>query len=151
MPMMNYTHVQTLKDSDTRFSKRYLDFICNPHLKTFFYKRANLIQEVWNILNNEGYIEVETPMLNAKAGGALATPFKTHAKELDEDLELWISPELYLKQLLIGGFEKVYELGKVFWNEGIDGTHNPEFTMLEFYQAFGSSGSMKETTEKIIR
>ncbi|CAI2365838.1 unnamed protein product [Moneuplotes crassus] len=150
MPMMNYTHTQTLKDAELRFQKRYLDSICNPKVHELFLGRAKIIKSMRHFLESKGYLEVETPLLNSQASGALARPFKTRANELKADLELRIAPELYLKQLIIGGFEKVYEIGKVFRNEGIDTTHNPEFTTCEFYQAYADYETMMELTEEML-
>ena len=148
---MNWNHKKTLKDSEKRFSQRYLDLIVNSELKDFFVKRAKIIKFLRNYLDSKGFLEVETPILNAQAGGALARPFTTSSNELKQDLELRIAPELFLKQLIIGGFEKVYEIGKVFRNEGIDHSHNPEFTSLEFYQAYSDYRDLMTFTENMLR
>ncbi|NTV44769.1 MAG: lysine--tRNA ligase [Candidatus Yonathbacteria bacterium] len=140
-----------LKDTEERFRRRYLDLIASPEVKERFAMRAKAISAIRRVLDDAGYMEVETPMLQSLAGGALAQPFKTHHNSLDTDMYLRIAPELYLKELLIGGYPKVYEIGRNFRNEGIDVTHNPEFTMLEFYEAFGSAKSQIAFTEKLIR
>lgn len=140
-----------LKDVEERFRKRYLDLIFNPEIKTRFELRSKIIREIRNFLEKEGFIEVETPILQPIYGGARARPFKTHLNALDLDLYLRISPELYLKRLLVGGFEKVYEIGKCFRNEGIDRFHNPDFTMLEFYWAYADYKDMMNLTEKMFQ
>jgi len=145
--MMNWTHKKTLKDNDKRFQQRYLDLIVNSELKQFFKKRAQIVSFLRRFLEEKDFLEVETPILNAQAGGALARPFLTRSDALKQDLELRIAPELFLKQLIIGGFERVYEVGKVFRNEGIDSTHNPEFTSLEFYMAYADYQDLMELTE----
>ena len=125
-----------LKDKETRFRQRYLDFIVNPDSKKTIETRSKIINLIRNFMESKGFIEVETPILQPKAGGAIAKPFTTHHNALDIDMFLRIAPELYLKRLIVGGFEKVFELGKVFRNEGIDQTHSPEFTMMESYEAY---------------
>ena len=125
-----------LKDKETRFRQRYLDFIVNPESKKTIETRSKIINLIRNFMQSKGFIEVETPTLQPKAGGAIAKPFITHHNALDFDMYLRIAPELYLKRLIVGGFERVFELGKVFRNEGIDQTHSPEFTMMESYEAY---------------
>jgi len=139
-----------LKDIEERFRKRYLDLIFNPEVKKKFELRSKIIKEIREFLEREGFILVETPILQPIYGGAKARPFKTHLNALDLDLYLRISPELYLKRLLIGGFEKVYEIGRIFRNEGIDRTHNPDFTGLEFYWAYADYKEMIKLTEKML-
>ena len=139
-----------LKDTEERFRKRYLDFLMNPEVKEKFVLRARIISEVRKFLNKEGFIEVETPVLQTTYGGAAAEPFKTHLNALDLDLYLRIAPELYLKRLLVGGFEKVYEMGRVFRNEGMDKSHNPEFTSLEFYWAFVDYEELMNLVERMF-
>lgn len=138
-----------LRDVDLRYRHRYLDLIVNPQVRKVFEIRSKVIQSLRNFLTEKGYIEVETPMLHTIAGGATARPFTTHHNALDMDLYLRIAPELYLKRLLVGGFEKVFELGKMFRNEGISTKHNPEFTMCELYMAYGDASDMMEITEEI--
>ncbi len=140
-----------LKDVEERFRKRYLDLILNKEIKEKFIKRSEIIKKTREFLDNNGFLEVETPMLQALAGGAKARPFKTHLNALNMDLYLRIAPELYLKRLLIGGFEKIYELGRTFRNEGMDREHNPEFTMLEFYAAYWDYKDMMSFTEKLLK
>ncbi|MBC8464865.1 MAG: lysine--tRNA ligase [Parcubacteria group bacterium] len=140
-----------LKDTEERFRKRYLDTLSSEEVRERFFVRAKIITALRNILNKAEYMEVETPVLQAVAGGALAEPFVTHHNALDIDMYLRIAPELYLKQLLVGGFPKVYELGRIFRNEGIDVTHNPEFTMLEYYEAFADATSQRAFTELLVR
>jgi lysyl-tRNA synthetase class 2 len=140
-----------LKDTEERFRKRYLDTLSSGEVRERFVVRAKIITALRRKLDEAGYMEVETPVLQAVAGGALAEPFVTHHNALDIDMYLRIAPELYLKELLVGGFPKVYELGRVFRNEGIDVTHNPEFTMLEYYEAFADAKSQREFTEKLVR
>ena len=144
-----------LKDVEERFRKRYLDLIFNPKIKRKFELRSAIIKEIRDFLEKEGFLEVETPILQPIYGGAKARPFITHHKALNIPLYLRISPELYLKRLLVGGFEKVYELGRVFRNEGIDKSHNPDFTILEFYWAYADYKDLMKLTEnlfeKIIR
>lgn len=139
-----------LKDIEERFRKRYLDLIFNPEVKKKFILRSKIISEIRSFLEKEGFLEVETPILQAVYGGARAKPFKTHLNAVDLDLYLRISPELYLKRLLVGGFEKVFEIGKCFRNEGIDRFHNPDFTMLEFYWAFADYKELMRFTERLV-
>ncbi len=139
-----------LTDIEERFRKRYLDLIFNPEVKKNFKLRSRIISETRNFLENEGFLEVETPVLQPIYGGAKAKPFKTHLNALDIDIYLRISPELYLKRLLVGGFEKVYEIGRCFRNEGMDKAHNPDFTMLEFYWAYADYKDLMKLTEKMI-
>ena len=122
-----------LKDPEIRYRQRYLDLICNSHITTVFYRRSMVINYVRRYLDARGFLEVETPMMNMKAGGAAARPFKTFHNDLKLDLCMRIAPELFLKQLIIGGIDRVYEIGRQFRNEGIDMSHNPEFTTCEFY------------------
>ncbi|MEK7122096.1 MAG: lysine--tRNA ligase [Patescibacteria group bacterium] len=140
-----------LQDSEERFRRRYLDLLMNEEVRERFLTRSKIIGETRNFLEENGYLEVETPILQPLAGGAAAAPFKTSHQALDIDLYLRIAPELYLKKLLVGGFNKVYELGKNFRNEGIDATHNPEFTMLEFYEAYSDAKKQRVFTEKMIK
>ena len=140
-----------LKDIEERFRKRYLDLILNKDIKEKFKKRSEIIKKIREFLDNNGFLEVETPMLQTLAGGAKARPFKTYLNSLNIDLYLRIAPELYLKRLLVGGFEKIYELGRNFRNEGMDREHNPEFTMLEFYAAYWDYEKMMDFTEKLLR
>ncbi|MBR2592234.1 MAG: lysine--tRNA ligase [Oscillospiraceae bacterium] len=140
-----------LTDSDTIYRKRYLDLITNPESKDVFRKRSAIITAIRTFLDEEGFMEVETPMLVYNAGGASARPFETHFNALNEDMKLRISLELYLKRLIVGGFDKVYEIGRVFRNEGIDTRHNPEFTMMELYQAYTDYHGMMDLTEKMFR
>ena len=125
-----------LTNTDTRYRQRYLDLIVNPEVKDTFIKRSRIISTIRRYLDGQGFIEVETPMLVSNAGGAAARPFETHFNALDLDMKLRISLELYLKRLIVGGMEKVYEIGRVFRNEGVDTRHNPEFTLMELYQAY---------------
>ena len=140
-----------LTDTDTRYRRRYLDLIMNPEVKETFYKRSAIIKEIRNYLDEQGFIEVETPMLVPNAGGAAARPFETHFNALNEDVKLRISLELYLKRLIVGGMEKVYEIGRVFRNEGVDTRHNPEFTLMELYQAYTDYHGMMDLTENLYR
>ena len=140
-----------LEDVEERFRKRYLDLILNKEIKDKFVRRSEIIGKIRQFLDNNRFLEVETPMLQTIAGGAKAKPFKTHLNALDMDLYLRIAPELYLKRLLVGGFEKVYELGRNFRNEGMDREHNPEFTMLEFYAAYWDYEEMMDFTEKLLK
>ena len=140
-----------LTDVDTRYRRRYLDLIMNPEVKDTFYKRSAIIKEIRNFLDAQGFIEVETPVLVPNAGGASARPFETHFNALDEDVKLRISLELYLKRLIVGGMEKVYEIGRVFRNEGVDTRHNPEFTLMELYQAYTDYHGMMDLTENLYR
>ena len=140
-----------LKDQDTRYRQRYTDLICNPEVKDTFIKRSQIISSIRRYLDGQGFMEVETPMLVQNAGGAAARPFETHFNALNEDLKLRISLELYLKRLIVGGLEKVYEIGRVFRNEGLDTRHNPEFTLMELYQAFTDYHGMMDLTENLYR
>jgi lysyl-tRNA synthetase class 2 len=140
-----------LEDVEERFRKRYLDLILNKEIKDKFIKRSEIIKKIRKFLDENGFLEVETPMLQAMAGGTLARPFKTHLNALNMDLYLRIAPELYLKRLLVGGFERVYELNRSFRNEGMDREHNPEFTMLEFYAAYWDYNQMMDFTEKLLK
>ena len=139
-----------LKDVETRYRQRYLDLIANQEVKDCFIKRSEIIKETRNFLNDLGFLEVETPMMQKIPGGANAKPFTTHHNALDLNLYLRVAPELYLKRLLVGGFEKIYELSKNFRNEGISIKHNPEFTMLELYQAYTDYNDMMNLTEDLI-
>ncbi|MEF9983863.1 MAG: lysine--tRNA ligase [Oscillospiraceae bacterium] len=140
-----------LKDTDIRYRQRYVDLIVNPEVKDTFEKRSKIIKEIRNFLDNRGYLEVETPVLHSIAGGAAARPFITHHNSLDLDMYLRIALELHLKRLIVGGFDRVYEIGRVFRNEGMDVRHNPEFTMLEFYQAYTNYIGMMDISEELIR
>ena len=140
-----------LTDTDMRYRQRYVDLIMNPEVKDTFIKRSQIIKEIRNFLDGRGFMEVETPMLVSNAGGAAARPFETHFNALDEDLKLRISLELYLKRLIVGGLERVYEIGLVFRNEGVDTRHNPEFTLMELYQAYTDYYGMMELTESMFR
>ena len=140
-----------LTDTDTRYRQRYVDLIMNQDAKETFIKRSKIIKEIRNFLDDRGFMEVETPMLVSNAGGAAARPFETHYNALDEDVKLRISLELYLKRLIVGGLEKVYEIGRVFRNEGVDTRHNPEFTLMELYQAYTDYYGMMELTESMFR
>jgi len=139
-----------LTDIEERFRKRYLDLIFNPEIKKKFEIRSKIIKEIREFLDSEGFLEVETPILQPIYGGAKAKPFKTHLNALDLDLYLRIAPELYLKRLLVGGFEKIYEIGRVFRNEGMDRFHNPDFTMLEFYWAYADYKDLMKLTERMF-
>ncbi len=139
-----------LKDTDLRYRQRYVDLIMNPEVKDTFLKRIEILKEIKNILNEKGYLEVETPILNTIAGGAAARPFITHHNTLDMDMYLRIANELYLKRLIVGGFDKVYEMGRMFRNEGMDIKHNPEFTNIELYSAYEDYNDMMDITEEII-
>ena len=142
---------QGLKDTEIRYRQRYLDLIVNPQVKDTFEKRSKIIKEIRNFLADRDFMEVETPLLVTNAGGAAARPFTTHFNALDIDLKLRISLELYLKRLLVGGFERVFEIGRVFRNEGMDTRHNPEFTLMELYQAYTDYNGMMELTESMFR
>ena len=142
---------QGLKDTEIRYRQRYLDLIVNPQVKDTFEKRSRIIKEIRNFLADRDFMEVETPLLVTNAGGAAARPFETHFNALDIDLKLRISLELYLKRLLVGGFERVFEIGRVFRNEGMDTRHNPEFTLMELYQAYTDYNGMMELTESMFR
>jgi lysyl-tRNA synthetase class 2 len=139
-----------LKDIETRYRQRYVDLIVNPEVKQAFVKRSIIIKAIRDFLESKGFIEVETPMMQPIPGGATARPFKTHHNALDADLYLRIAPELYLKRLLVGGYERVYELNRNFRNEGISTKHNPEFTMLEFYIAYRDYNFLMSLTEELI-
>lgn len=140
-----------LTNTDIRYRQRYTDLIMNAEVKETFIKRSRIISAIRKYLGNEGFLEVETPMLVANAGGASARPFETHFNALDEDLKLRISLELYLKRLIVGGLERVYEIGRVFRNEGLDTRHNPEFTLMELYQAYTDYNGMMDLTENLYR
>ena len=140
-----------LTDTDTRYRRRYLDLIMNPEVKDTMIKRSLILRTIRNFLDNQGFIEVETPVLVSNAGGAAARPFETHFNALNEDLKLRISLELYLKRLIVGGLERVYEIGRVFRNEGLDTRHNPEFTLMELYQAYTDYNGMMDLTENLFR
>ena len=139
-----------LKDTDLRYRQRYVDLIVNPEVKDTFVKRTQIIKEIRKILDEKNYIEVETPILNTIAGGASARPFITHHNTLDIDMYLRIATELYLKRLIVGGFDRVYEIGRIFRNEGMDIKHNPEFTTIELYQAYSNLEDMMNLTEELV-
>ena len=140
-----------LTDTDTRYRQRYVDLIMNSESKETFIKRSRIIKEIRKFLDGRDFMEVETPMLVSNAGGAAARPFDTHYNALDEDVKLRISLELYLKRLIVGGLERVYEIGRVFRNEGVDTRHNPEFTLMELYQAYTDYEGMMELTESMFK
>ena len=140
-----------LTNVDTRYRQRYVDLITNPESKDTFIKRSKIISTIRRFLDAQGFMEVETPMLVSNAGGAAARPFETHFNALDEDFKLRISLELYLKRLIVGGLERVYEIGRVFRNEGLDTRHNPEFTLMELYQAYTDYHGMMDLTENMFR
>ena len=140
-----------LKDTDTRYRQRYVDLIVNPEVRDTFIKRSLIIREIRNYLDGNNFIEVETPVLVPNAGGAAARPFNTHHNALDQDIHLRISLELYLKRLIVGGLERVYEIGRVFRNEGLSVRHNPEFTLLELYQAYTDYYGMMDLVEELFR
>ena len=140
-----------LTNVDMRYRQRYVDLIMNPEVRDTFVKRSQLISSIRRYLDARGFMEVETPMLVQNAGGAAARPFSTHFNALDEDISLRISLELYLKRLIVGGLENVYELGRVFRNEGLDTRHNPEFTLMELYQAYTDYHGMMDLTEDLFR
>ena len=140
-----------LTNTDMRYRQRYVDLIMNPEVRDTFVKRSQILKEVRNFLDGRGFMEVETPMLVSNAGGAAARPFTTHYNALDEDVKLRISLELYLKRLIVGGLERVYEIGRVFRNEGVDTRHNPEFTLMELYQAYTDYNGMMELVETMFR
>ena len=140
-----------LTNTDTRYRQRYVDLIMNEEVKDTFVKRSKIISCIRRYLDGQGFLEVETPMLVANAGGAAARPFETHFNALDEDFKLRISLELYLKRLIVGGLERVYEIGRVFRNEGLDTRHNPEFTLMELYQAYTDYNGMMDLTENMFR
>lgn len=135
---------------EIRFRKKYLDLLTNPGVRPIFETRAKVVRGIRRYLEDRGFLEVETPMLFSAAGGAAAQPFVTKSRALGSDLFLRIAPELFLKQLVIGGYDRVFEIGKVFRNEGIDATHNPEFTICEFYQAYADYHSLMDTAEEMI-
>ena len=140
-----------LTNTDVRYRQRYTDLIMNAEVKDTFVKRSRILSSIRRYLNGQGFLEVETPMLVANAGGAAARPFQTHFNALDEDFKLRISLELYLKRLIVGGLERVYEIGRVFRNEGLDTRHNPEFTLMELYQAYTDYHGMMDLTENLYR
>ena len=140
-----------LKDTDLRYRQRYVDLIVNPDVKDAFVKRSRIIREIRSYLDDKGYLEVETPVLHTIAGGAAARPFITHHNALDINMYLRIALELHLKRLIVGGFDKVYEIGRVFRNEGLDTRHNPEFTLLELYEAYTDYNGIMDLTEELIR
>ena len=140
-----------LTNTDLRYRQRYVDLIMNPEVKDTFIKRSRILSAIRRYLDGQGFMEVETPMLVANAGGAAARPFETHFNALDEDFKLRISLELYLKRLIVGGLERVYEIGRVFRNEGLDTRHNPEFTLMELYQAYTDYNGMMDLTENLYR
>ncbi len=140
-----------LTNTDIRYRQRYVDLIMNPEVKDTFIKRSKIISSIRKYLDGQGFMEVETPMLVSNAGGAAARPFETHFNALDEDRKLRISLELYLKRLIVGGMERVYEIGRVFRNEGLDTRHNPEFTLMELYQAYTDYNGMMDLTENLYR
>jgi lysyl-tRNA synthetase class 2 len=139
-----------LKDAELRYRQRYVDLIANPEVKDLFVKRSKIVSAVREFLDGEGFIEVETPVLNTLAGGANARPFVTHHNTLDIDMYMRIATELYLKRLIVGGFEKVYEMGRIFRNEGMDPKHNPEFTTVELYQAYVDYNAMMDIFERLV-
>ena len=149
LPLPEKFHGMT--DTDLRYRQRYIDLIMNSDVKKTFINRSKIIASIRSYLNNQGFLEVETPMLVSNAGGAAARPFETHFNALDEDFKLRISLELYLKRLIVGGFDKVYEIGRVFRNEGLDTRHNPEFTLMELYQAYTDYHGMMDLTENMYR
>ena len=140
-----------LTNTDMRYRQRYVDLIMNPEVRDTFVKRSKIIKEIRNHLDGKGFMEVETPMLVSNAGGAAARSFETHYNALDEDVKLRISLELYLKRLIVGGLERVYEIGRVFRNEGVDTRHNPEFTLMELYQAYTDYNGMMDLVEELFR
>ena len=149
LPLPEKFHGMT--DTDLRYRQRYIDLIMNADVKDTFIKRSRIISSIRRYLDGQGFLEVETPILVSNAGGAAARPFETHFNALDEDFKLRISLELYLKRLIVGGFDKVYEIGRVFRNEGLDTRHNPEFTLMELYQAYTDYNGMMDLTENMYR
>ncbi|HUF93266.1 MAG TPA: amino acid--tRNA ligase-related protein, partial [Candidatus Limnocylindria bacterium] len=139
-----------LKDVETRYRQRYVDLVVNPEVREIFLLRTRVVQKLRAFFDARGFVEVETPMMQPIPGGAIARPFKTHHNALDMDLYLRIAPELYLKRLVVGGFERVYEINRNFRNEGVSTQHNPEFTMLEFYQAYADYADLIELTETLF-
>src|SRR2546429_608945 len=139
-----------LKDVEIRYRQRYVDLVVNREVRDVFVKRSLIVRELRRFLDERGYLEVETPILHPIAGGALAKPFKTHHNALDMPLYLRIAPELYLKRLIVGGLNRVYDLNRIFRNEGISTRHNPEFTMLEFYQAYSNYTDLMDLTEEML-
>ena len=148
MPLPEKWH--GLTDVELRYRQRYVDLAMNPEVREVFLKRGRLVQSMRKFLNEHGFLEVETPMMQPIAGGAVAKPFITHHNTLDMDLYLRIAPELYLKRLVVGGFDRVYEINRNFRNEGISTRHNPEFTMLEFYQAYTNYRGVMDLTQELI-
>ena len=140
-----------LKDVETRYRQRYVDLMVNPEVREVFRNRSRIIRLVRDFLEGKGFLEVETPMMQPMAGGAAAKPFVTHHNALDLDLYLRVAPELFLKRLLVGGLDRVFELNRNFRNEGLSTRHNPEFTMLEFYQAYADYRHMMDLTEELVR
>ncbi len=139
-----------LKDRETRYRQRYVDLVANPDVAEVFRKRSQVVRHIREFLDGRDFLEVETPMLHAVMGGAAAKPFETHHNALDMDLKLRIAPELYLKRLLVGGYDRVYEIGRTFRNEGLSRKHNPEFTMCEFYMAYATYDTLMDLTEELL-
>ena len=149
MPLPEKYH--GLKDTDLRYRQRYVDLIVNPEVKEVFVKRSKIIKSIRGLLDEKGFMEVDTPILNTIPGGAAARPFATHHNALDIDMYMRIAPELYLKRLIVGGMDRVYEMGRMFRNEGMSIKHNPEYTMMELYQAYADYNDMMDITEELIR